>query len=130
MNKLKRDLRTVKNILEGKTTLGTFSTRQEYFREYNRRNFIHTVVDGKHVWLRTSNKRLRTDSCELCGKKIDRLNYHHWNPKDLSLGMWLCNHCHFWVGVLEDDPDKANRYEKLKSSIQQNKVMELINGTE
>lgn len=47
-------------------------------------------------------KRLHTGYCEICGKVMKKhLVYHHWDKENLSMGMWLCNPCHWFVEGIE-----------------------------
>ena len=56
-------------------------------------------VDGKHVRV---NKRPRPDTCEVCGIKVNRLDYHHWDDNHLWLGLWLCLSCHKMAERIDD----------------------------
>ncbi|MBA7650329.1 hypothetical protein ES703_58132 [subsurface metagenome] len=72
--------------------------------------------------MKNLKKRLRPDHCELCQNKHNakripiRLDYHHWNKKNPSRGLWLCNSCHV-IAEFFDKPDAVvmlNYYDHLK----------------
>lgn len=69
-----------------------------YSREYLRRR--HLMVGGRHV---TVSKRPRPDRCEVCGREVARLDYHHWDDRHPCLGLWLCHICH----KMADSVDKG-----------------------
>lgn len=81
---------------------------------------------GKHLYI--LKRAYPTDCCcELCEKKIKRLNYHHWGEVNLGedvlvCGMWLCNVCHSYVHRTEDG--YAIKYTKLKEKIENDKVQQ------
>jgi len=76
---------------------------RKWWREYRAKNYVNTTVNGKHRFLRTPYKRPKPSmmECELCGRVTDRLNYHHWDDNDPSVGLWLCFSCHMFVERLE-----------------------------
>ena len=65
-------------------------------------------------------KRARPDNvCEVCGRKVVRLNYHHWDDTNPKLGVWVCSLCHLLVGSFEkgDIDMRIKRYQDLKVTI-------------
>lgn len=63
----------------------------------------HCIVhrDGVEIDLYGTKRDYPKDrKCELCGaegknkRRIDPLDYHHWDDKNISKGMWLCQKCH------------------------------------
>ena len=66
-------------------------------REYHRRYLLK--INGVYVRVK---KRPRTDDvCELCGKVVRKLDYHHWDDKHPECGIWVCLRCHQFVARLE-----------------------------
>ena len=88
--------------------------RQRYKNPINlarRRNTTLTIrVDGKPHHIRVA-KRPRPDCCEICGKMSKILDWHHWDDKDFSKGIWSCRKCH----KLEEYIDGFNDQEYLKT---------------
>lgn len=97
-------------------------------------NKSHFQYDGLQSWCRKCkqssqvwsgsgtfnglHKRLKPNSCELCGSKT-KLHYHHWDNTNPSKGIWVCqtNKCHNLAEVV-DKLDSGNllsgKYHKLK----------------
>lgn len=69
----------------------------KYQRDYQRKYRVET--NGKTYCVR--NKRLRPETCEICGLYHNHLSYHHWDDEDLSKGIWLCRFCHPIAEVLD-----------------------------
>lgn len=88
---------------------------REKQREYRARNYVSTVIDGKHVFLKTPYKRPKPalSECELCGWTSEALNYHHWDDDDPSVGLWLCYSCHMFAERL--DYGEVEFYYRLKA---------------
>ena len=85
----------------------------ELQRDYHRAHYLR--VDGVLV---QTKKRQYPPMCELCGYG-GRLNYHHWDNKDPSKGLWICNVCH-WRAEMVDNPfnwQYLEKYLKLKAQI-------------
>ncbi|MCJ7804465.1 hypothetical protein MUP35_01895 [Patescibacteria group bacterium] len=40
--------------------------------------------------------------CELCKRKVSRLDYHHWDDSKLNQGMWICRYCHAFCERSDD----------------------------
>lgn len=76
---------------------------REKRRDYIARNYVGTIINGKHVFLKTPYKRPKPAllECELCGRVPKVLGYHHWDDGDPSVGLWLCFSCHMFVERLE-----------------------------
>jgi len=81
-----------------------------YSRNYKRQNIL--VIDGKVVRV---NKRPRPDNCEVCGRIVKRLDYHHWDDDKPEFGIWLCQSCHKMAEGI--DKDLHGKYIFLKESI-------------
>ena len=64
---------------------------------YNRKTTL--IIDGKKI--NGLNKRDWTGYCELCGNNNTKINYHHWDDKNPSKGIWICGTCHFMVTAYE-----------------------------
>lgn len=90
---------------------------RKYKRDYYSGQYVGTRIDGKYVLIKTSLKRGKPDSCELCGRVVRRLNYHHWDNSDLSKGVWLCGTCHYTAEA--SDKGMAEKYTELKGKIEQ-----------
>lgn len=88
---------------------------RERQREYRARNYVGTVINGKHVSLKTPYKRPKPVplECELCGWVPKVLGYHHWDDDNPSVGLWLCFSCHMFVERL--DYGEAEFYYRLKA---------------
>lgn len=54
--------------------------------------------------------------CEFCGNISLHLSYHHWDPADLNVGLWLCAKCHRIAEVfdLTGIPSLQFKYSALK----------------
>lgn len=61
----------------------------DYQKVYNRQHTF--MVGGRRIVI---NKRPRPDTCEVCGKAVNKLDYHHWDNNNPHLGLWLCWWCH------------------------------------
>lgn len=81
-------------------------------REYLRR---HVIITTGGVMLRGLNKRPYPGACEVCDCEDKKLEYHHWDPDNPSLGIWACSQCHKCAeGV---DKGLHEKYVKLKEKI-------------
>ena len=86
-------------------------THRDALREYERKSRITTMVNGKRGRLKVLGKRPRPDDkCELCGKEIKRLNYHHWDASDFSKGLWVCTTCHWVCEGVDHGKDELYRH--------------------
>src|SRR3990172_8844945 len=57
--------------------------------------------------------------CELCGKQVVRMHYHHWDDDNPGLGLWLCPACHRDTEGMDrvlDNPDVLAQYANLKAT--------------
>lgn len=73
---------------------------QPYDREY-RRN--HVLIASNHVKLVGNKRPYPVDGkCELCGRKPQKLGYHHYDDNDLQKGLWLCAWCHGFAERLDE----------------------------
>lgn len=109
-----------RNSPEGRAWRKAYNQRPEtkaYFKRHNQRTRITTRVNGKAMIITGLNKRPRPDVCEICGKE-GLLGYHHWNGLNPNIGIWLCPSCHFAVGVIDENPNFAERYFALKKSVE------------
>ena len=93
-------------------------------RNKKRKTELMTVSEnGKPIHLKNLNKRDYTNQCELCGETAKRLVYHHWNKSEPSLGMWICQKCHWLVEFFDkktetDLMDCYREYNVLKIKIE------------
>lgn len=79
-------------------------SRKEYYqkvgKQSSRKHRLHTnkgLISGL-------NKRDWTGYCELCGKTNIHLSYHHWDDKNPSKGLWVCNKsCHDICEAIDTD---------------------------
>lgn len=90
--------------------------RREYQRvgkEWRRLHILTTAGGVSHSGL---NKRPRPDDiCELCGREVKRLSYHHWDDTNLSKGLWVCYLCHMLCENLDNGSKSLIKvYEVLK----------------
>jgi len=61
-------------------------------KKYYQANYVHTSTGHIRV-----AKRPKPYGCELCGKNVKKLNYHHFKDLEPILGIWLCQSCHSFV---------------------------------
>lgn len=102
-----------KNKLNGKT-------RTEWMRNYSRRHVLH--VNGKAIC--GLDKRAWTGYCELCNKENIRLHYHHWDDSRPSMGIWICQLCHYMCEQLEKEGLLiAQRYFNFKQILEKEKEL-------
>lgn len=75
-----------------------------------------TVLQTKQGKITGLNKRAypADGCCELCGES-KRLGYHHWNGREFSMGMWICQFCHIFTERFEKGHLK--KYLELKKKI-------------
>jgi len=95
----------------------SYQKRKEHVRkvikQYQRQHRL--IINGKYYY--GLNKRPRPDDiCELCGRKIGRLDYHHWNGANPSMGIWVCLSCHRMCEGI--DRGLAEIYTRLKLQIE------------
>ncbi len=98
------------------TVPGHLEKRTKASRDFSRRRLLYT--DGGMV--KDLSKRPYPDVCELCGvEKLKGLAYHHWDPGNPGLGIWLCNACHRVAEFLDraDWNKVAETYLALKEHI-------------
>ncbi len=88
---------------------------REKRRDYIAKNYVSTIVDGKHVFLKTPYKRPKPvlSECELCGRIFQTLGYHHWDDDNPSIGLWLCFSCHMFAERV--DYGEIEYYYRLKT---------------
>ena len=91
-------------------------------RDYKRLNRVGTTINGETRQFR-ARKRARPETCELCGRESIKLNWHHWDDDNLSLGLWLCSYCHIFAGRVEIN--LVERYLKLRDRIGENYIKEM-----
>jgi len=80
--------------------------QREYYRKHKEeiiaKQRIRVIGSGGR-YFRKLNKRNWTGYCELCGRSnIKQLSYHHWDDKNPSKGIWICNSCHMMVTAYEN----------------------------
>ena len=83
------------------STPGFYRDKSEKRRQRRRRSQVFTTINGKTSSYKVDNKRPRPDNCELCNKAPLKLQWHHWNDKDLSKGIWVCFRCHMFCEAIE-----------------------------
>ncbi len=90
-----------------------------YHRAYARKNKLTLHRDGKRVVVQV-RKRWRPEWCELCKEWSNRLDYHHWDDENPSLGLWLCTRCHRFAEAMDrqDRELLMDRYLFLKSRVE------------
>ena len=81
-------------------------------REHLRR---HIINNGDGTTLKGLNKRPHPGACEMCGRVLIKLDYHHWNPDNPSLGVWLCIPCHMCAEGIDDG--LCEKYITLKGEV-------------
>ena len=84
------------------TRPGFYENRRIRSRDYYRRTLIVTGSTKENaVVLKGLHKRPYTGRCELCGKENTRFHYHHWDPDNPSMGIWICFVCHRLVELMD-----------------------------
>ncbi len=107
-----------------KTEESRIEGRKQYRDKYRCR-VLTTYVNGKQIIFRRVTKLPypKDGCCQICGKKVKMLAYHHWDKVEegrLVKGLWLCQTpCHNVVepleqGILENITEK---YLRLKEEI-------------
>jgi len=96
--------------------------KREEHRKRRAENNLRVKIGGKGRWVKLRvKKRPKPSQCELCRRspygKWKLLNWYHWNPEKLEIGMWLCPPCHWFVGGVERGL-KADEYIKLKIKLE------------
>lgn len=86
--------------------------RRPYMRDYRRKHYL--VVQGKNLRI-VKRPYPSDDCCELCGRQVRRLEYHHWDDSHPELGMWICWYCHHGAEWFERGLELI--YEELKKRI-------------
>jgi len=90
-----------------------YNKNRKKFRDYYRKHIIGE--NGGKKQISGLNKRDWTGYCELCGKSNVRLDYHHWDNKNPSKGIWVCFKCHMMVTAYEHGKlAYLQRYLRLK----------------
>ena len=98
----------------------SYNAKREWYirnREQVQARRRRSLLGGKWKHLL---KRQYPSSCELCGKKVKLLHYHHWDDEHPEMGIWLCPACHrFAEGFDKADTNKDifNNYCMLKHDI-------------
>jgi len=87
-------------------------------REWNRRHHL-TTKGGKSIYGLNKRPYPKDGCCELCGRKVTTMDYHHWDDNHLDMGMWLCKQCHRFAEVVEQNGEQILRkYKQLKQNIE------------
>jgi hypothetical protein len=98
-----------------------YKQNREVLNEYNKQYRRKHSLGYHNKRISGLNKRPYTNYCEICGKfQPKKLNYHHWNDSNPSMGIWVCYQCHILVEFIEKGKFvKADRlYHALKLSIE------------
>ena len=86
--------------------------KRSYDRKYQRNNTL--TLHGRKIF---GKKRPfpADELCELCYRHPNRLDYHHYDDRDLKKGLWLCKFCHSFA----ENVDKGflPRYLKLRATV-------------
>lgn len=91
------------------------SVKQYRLNNLSKRRITQLTCKGKYIG--KLHKRPYTGYCEICGKIQDkRLVYHHWNDEILSMGIWVCNPCHWFIEGIERGL-QLKKYLDLKNKI-------------
>lgn len=122
LNKYNRD-RYTKNLEKNRKYYRDYylKNKENYLknsRNYRRKNCLTTNgIKLTHIQKRSYPQN---QICELCGRQVKRLAYHHWDDKNLMLGIWICWRCHFLVEIFEDGLHETilKKYIELKEIIE------------
>jgi len=93
---------------------------RNHIRDYHRQRWIKSRDEnGKQILIR-ANKRLypKNDICEICGKQVVKLDYHHWDKNNPDNGIWCCVVCHRGCDSMEKNPNLPEIYNNLKLKIE------------
>ena len=96
-------------IETGKVTSGESAKRAK--KKWHRQNIL--MINGKSV--RVRKRKRPNDTCEICGRVVNRLDYHHWDNNRPELGIWVCRSCHRGCGF--SDKGLHNKYIELREYI-------------
>lgn len=94
-------------------------------RQYHRKRVL-TTSNGKFIY--GLNKRDYTGYCEVCMKTpqelgFKRLEYHHWNDDNPSIGIWICYRCHKICHVVDrGDLPRIRGYIRQKELVEEGKI--------
>ncbi len=59
-------------------------------RDRRRENYLCTSDDnGNPIKIKCEKRNRPEDICEMCEKRVGRLNYHHWNNDHYEFGLWV-----------------------------------------
>jgi len=113
------EIAEILNVSESRARyLGNPDTRRKaavHHKNYQRRHQIST----RSGFIFGVKKRPRPDdTCELCGRNVTKLDYHHWDDTAPYLGLWLCVSCHIFADRI--DKGMVDKYLALKESINGN----------
>lgn len=79
---------------------------------------LHRLTTSDGVTHSGLSKRPRPDDiCELCGKKTEKLAYHHWDDTNLSKGIWVCFLCHMLCENVDNGGKKLIEVYELKKTL-------------
>lgn len=90
---------------------------REHKRRHARKWRLAVRENGKIRLVRLKYpKRPYPEQCELCGRQMKRLEYHHWMDDAPWVGLWLCHWCHNFVEAIENGllGEQIKKYEMLK----------------
>ena len=76
-----------------------------------------TQLMTKDGIVRGLKKRPYPGHCEMCKKTAPRLSYHHWDDSRMSMGIWLCSNCHWFVEGYEKGAN-LKTYLTLKTQLE------------
>ena len=114
-----------KEMLNKKSSEYYYKNREKLIKqqcEYSKRPDIvsrrrQCSLMTKEGTLRGLNKRTYTGNCEICGYEKKRMSYHHWNDDKPSMGIWVCQACHWFVGGI-DKGLLVDKYIQLKQNVE------------
>ena len=75
----------------------TIVDTDEKNRTRRTQELMTTSEDGNPIHIKNLKKQDYSSRCELCGRTKIRLAYHHWNKKKPSMGIWVCQKCHWLI---------------------------------
>jgi len=84
--------------------------RINYTREWGR--LYGLWVRGKYIKV-NKWKRPEDSCCELCGKFVESLHYHHWDDDHPELGIWVCGEHHLMIERYNEE--MMTKYELIKA---------------
>ena len=86
-------------------------------RIQRRANHLQTYINGVKTWIKVQ-RRPNPGSCELCGNKVNKMDWHHWDDTHSEWGLWLCSPCHQGAEFIDRGERLVGKYLSLRRGIE------------